>query len=82
MCSSDLLDVYSAVYSATTESANQGIPVSQMLSTGDDPVTWGSVGWNSVGWNSVGWNSVGWNSVGWNSVGWNSVGWNSSTWDD
>ena len=79
---SGYLDVYSAVYSATTESANQGIPVSQMLSTGDDPVTWGSVGWNSVGWNSVGWNSVGWNSVGWNSVGWNSVGWNSSTWDD
>ena len=76
------LDVYSAVYSTTSESANTGIAVSQMLSTGADPITSGSVGWNSVGWNSVGWNSVGWNSVGWNSVGWNSVGWNSSTWDD
>ena len=81
------LDVYAAVYGTTTESANQGITVSQMLATGDDAVAWGSVGWNSVGWNSVGWNSVGWNSVGWNSVGWNSVGWNSVgwnslTWDD
>jgi serine protease AprX len=74
------LDVYSAVYSNTTESANTGILPSQLLYTGHDPITWGSVGWNSVGWNSVGWNSVGWNSVGWNSVGWNSVGWNSDYW--
>jgi len=81
------VNAYYSVYKATTDSANQGIIVSQMLSSGDDPIAWGSVGWNSVGWNSVGWNSVGWNSVGWNSVGWNSVGWNSVgwnslTWDD
>ena len=79
---SGYLDVQAAVNGLTTESANTGIPVSQMLSSSEDPVAWNNVGWNSVGWNSVGWNSVGWNSVGWNSVGWNSVGWNSSTWDD
>jgi serine protease AprX len=76
------LDVYAAVNGTTTQSANTGIVVSNMLTTGTNPVTWGSVGWNSVGWNSVGWNSVGWNSVGWNSVGWNSVGWNASLWDN
>jgi serine protease AprX len=76
------LDISAAVNSATTQSANTGITISNMLTTGSDPVTWGSVGWNSVGWNSVGWNSVGWNSVGWNSVGWNSVGWNSDVWED
>jgi serine protease AprX len=76
------LDVSSAVYGTTTESANQGLIPSMMLFTGQDDIDFTSVGWNSVGWNSVGWNSVGWNSVGWNSVGWNSVGWNSSTWDD
>ena len=69
------LDIYSAVYSTTTRSANTGILASQLLSTGSDPIAWNSVGWNSVGWNSVGWNSVGWNSVGWNSVGWNSDYW-------
>jgi serine protease AprX len=74
---SGYLDVQAAVNGTTTESANTGISVSQMLSSGDNPVAW-----DSVGWNSVGWNSVGWNSVGWNSVGWNSVGWNSSIWDD
>lgn len=79
---SGCLDVEAAVNGSTTESANTGIAVSMMLTTGSDPVVWDSVGWNSVGWNSVGWNSVGWNSVGWNSVGWNSVGWNTSTWDD
>jgi serine protease AprX len=69
------LDVYAAVKGTTTQSANTNILPSQLLSTGTDPITFGSVGWNSVGWNSVGWNSVGWNSVGWNSVGWNSDYW-------
>ena len=82
-----LVDAEAAVYGISTESANQGITPSYMLTTGEDAIAfdsvgWNSVGWNSVGWNSVGWNSVGWNSVGWNSVGWNSVGWNSLTWDD
>ena len=76
------LDVFAAVNGGTIESANTGIAVSNMLTSGSNPVTWGTVGWNSVGWNSVGWNSVGWNSVGWNSVGWNSVGWNSGIWDN
>jgi serine protease AprX len=75
------LDIYAAVNGMSTQSANTGIVVSNMLTTGSNPVTWGSAGWNSVGWDSVGWNSVGWNSVGWNSVGWNSVGWNASVWD-
>jgi subtilisin family serine protease len=81
------VDAYAAVSGTTTNSANQGIMPSQLLTTGANGIAlnsvgWNSVGWNSVGWNSVGWNSVGWNSVGWNSVGWNSVGWNSSTWDE
>ena len=79
---SGYLNTLSAVMGTSTQTANTGFAPSQMLTTGSDPITWGSVGWNSVGWNSVGWNSVGWNSVGWNSVGWNSVGWNSSIWDN
>lgn len=70
-----ILDVFAALNSTTMENADTGVQPSQLLTTGSDPVTFGSVGWNSVGWNSVGWNSVGWNSVGWNSVGWNSDYW-------
>lgn len=69
------LDIYAAVNGTSSNSANTGFLPSHLLSTGSNPITWGSVGWNSVGWNSVGWNSVGWNSVGWNSVGWNSDYW-------
>ena len=69
------LDIFAAVNGTTNKSANTNLIPSQLLSTGSEPITWGSVGWNSVGWNSVGWNSVGWNSVGWNSVGWNSDYW-------
>ncbi len=74
------LDVYAAVMGTSTESANAGLLPSQLLTTGPEPITWGSVGWNTVGWNTVGWNTVGWNTVGWNTVGWNTVGWNSDYW--
>jgi len=77
-----ILDIYAAVNGTTTESANTGIPASQMLTNDSDPTSWNSVGWNTVGWNTVGWNTVGWNTVGWNTVGWNTVGWNTSIWDD
>ena len=69
------LDIHAAVYGATMQSANTNINASQLLWTGSNPVTWGSVEWNSVEWNSVEWNSVEWNSVEWNSVEWNSDYW-------
>jgi serine protease AprX len=57
-------------YGSVTDipTANSGLPVSQLLYTGSDPVQWNSVNWNSVNWNSVNWNSVNWNSVNWNSI--------------
>jgi serine protease AprX len=69
------LDVLAAVAGTTTDSSNTGFVASQLLWTGDEPVTWESVNWNSVNWNSVNWNSVNWNSVNWNSVNWNAVAW-------
>jgi serine protease AprX len=70
------LDVHVALTTYTTENANTGLTASQLLWTGEEPITWESVAWNSVAWNSVAWNSVAWNSVAWNSVAWNSVAWN------
>lgn len=74
------LDIYAAVKTRTTASANTNTLPSKLLTTGLQPITWGSTGWNSVGWNTVGWNTVGWNTVGWNTVGWNTVGWNTDYW--
>jgi serine protease AprX len=69
------LDVYDLITTTTTESANTGIEASQLLWTGDDPITWGSVNWGSVNWGSVNWGSVNWGSVNWGSVNWGSVSW-------
>ena len=69
------LDVSAAIKGTTSNSSNTGLLPSYLLSTGPEPISWGSVGWNSVGWNTVGWNTVGWNTVGWNTVGWNSDYW-------
>lgn len=71
-----LLDIYAAVRSATTQSANTNTQASRLLFSGSNAVNWNSVNWNSVNWNSVNWNSVNWNSVNWNSVNWNSDIWN------
>jgi serine protease AprX len=69
------LDVYDAITTATTGTANTGLEASQLLWTGDDPITWGSVNWGSVNWGSVNWGSVNWGSVNWGSVNWGSVSW-------
>ena len=69
------LDIYVAVHSLSLDSANTGIPISQLLVLDQNVDVSGSVMWNSVMWNSVMWNSVMWNSVMWNSVMWNSDYW-------
>lgn len=69
------LDIFAAVKTQTTDTANTDLLPSQLLTTGTEPITWASMGWNSMGWNSMGWNSVGWSSMGWNSMGWNSDYW-------
>lgn len=69
------LDAYAAVHNSSNEVTNTGIDASQLLWTGEDPLTWDSVAWNSVAWNSVAWNSVAWNSVAWNSVKLDGIFW-------
>jgi serine protease AprX len=69
------LDIDAAVRGTTTKNSNTGLMASHLLTTGSEPITWGSAGWNSVGWNTVGWNTVGWNTVGWNTASWNSDYW-------
>ncbi|RMG90998.1 MAG: hypothetical protein D6706_18690, partial [Chloroflexi bacterium] len=69
------LDIYNAVHTFTSETANTGIPTSQLLWTGEAPVNWSSVNWSSVNWSSVNWSSVNWSSVNWSSVNWSSVHW-------
>lgn len=76
------LDIPAAVYGTTTESANTGIAVSNLLTTGPNGVLSPSVNWSSVNWSSVNWSSVNWSSVNWSSVNWSSVNWSSDHWDD
>ncbi|HEX6605551.1 MAG TPA: S8 family peptidase [Chloroflexia bacterium] len=70
-----LLNIEAALKGSSTQNANTGIPASQMLWTGNEPVTWDSINWNSINWNSINWNSVNWNSINWNSINWNSDDW-------
>jgi serine protease AprX len=64
------LDIYAAVHTPTSESANTGLSASQLLWDGSEPITWNSVNWGSVNWGSVNWGSVNWGSVNWGSTYW------------
>lgn len=77
------LDIHAAVHGTSTESANTGTRINDLLFTGTEPVQWGSVNWGSVNWGSVNWGSVNWGSVNWGSVNWGSVNWGASdvSWD-
>ncbi len=69
------LDIYAAVTGNTTQTANTGIRASQLLWSGQDPITWGTVNWSSVNWSTVNWSSVNWSTVNWSSVNWSSDTW-------
>lgn len=69
------LDVFAAIHDTSLEAANNGLPASQLLWSGSDPILWGSVNWGSVNWGSVNWGSVNWGAVNWGTVNWSSVYW-------
>jgi serine protease AprX len=54
------LDIYAAVKGTTTNSANTGLPISQVLATSAGSTNWGSANWGSANWGSANWGSVNW----------------------
>jgi serine protease AprX len=72
---SGYLDIYAAVRSNTSQSANTGTLASLLLWTGPTPPLWGSTYWNSVNWSSVNWSSVNWSSVNWSNGTWGGDDW-------
>jgi serine protease AprX len=86
------LNVYEALTTPTTESANQGIVPHQLLAkmaliaywssqNGEETIDWASVDWDAVNWDAVDWDAVNWNAVNWNAVNWNAVNWNAVNWN-
>lgn len=54
------LDAYAAVTDTTTDSANTGIAMSQILSGNGRAQTWNSASWGSASWGSASWGSDYW----------------------
>jgi serine protease AprX len=60
------LDIYAAITTPTTESANQDIVPPMLLAKMAMIVYWSSQnGEENINWENVDWNSVNWNSVNW-----------------
>jgi serine protease AprX len=85
------LDVYTAVNSPTTESANEDVMPHMALAqmaliaywanqNDAETIDWSAVDWSSVNWDNVDWDAVDWDSVNWGSVNWGSVNWGSVNW--
>ena len=69
------LDVYAAVTSTTTATANTGLTISKMLFTGSSPANSGSASWGSASWGSASWGSANWDAASWGSASWGSDYW-------
>ena len=69
------LDIYNAIKTKTTASANTGVPISKLLLTNATTGPSSKMMWDSVSWSSVSWSSVSWSSVSWSSVSWSSDYW-------
>ncbi len=74
--SSPYLDVYTALTTPSTETANQGVVPHMLLAkmaliaywssdNGEENIDWGAINWDAVNWNAVNWKRVSWNSVSW-----------------
>jgi serine protease AprX len=85
------LDVYTAVNSPTTESANEDVMPHMALAqmaliaywanqNDAETIDWSAVDWSSVNWDNVDWDAVDWDAVDWDSVNWGSVNWGSVNW--
>lgn len=69
------LDLYAALHVSTTATANTGTQISQLLTTGPEPLidadgTWSSINWSSINWSSINWSSINWSSINWSSTYW------------
>ncbi len=71
------LNIAAAIKRDTTESANTGVPMSRLLTTGNtrDGQIVGSL--FSLNWDSVSWSTVSWSTVSWSTVSWSTVSWSS-----
>ncbi len=86
------LDIYAALTTPTTESANAGVIPHELLAkmaliaywasqNGEEDIDWENIDWDAVNWDAVNWNAVNWNAVNWNAVNWNAVNWNAVNWN-
>jgi len=50
------LDAYAAVQGTTTQSANTGLIISQLLASGANPIN-STVNWNAVNWSGSVWDN-------------------------
>ena len=69
------LDIDAAVRGTTNESANTGVPPSNLLTTGNRGLLPVAINLNGINQLSVNWSSVNWSSVNWSSVNWSSDYW-------
>jgi len=69
------VNIANALRTKTTATANTGLKVSHLLTTGSKPVTWPGLTWNSIEWASIEWASIEWASIEWASIEWASDWW-------
>jgi serine protease AprX len=64
------LDVYAAVKGDTTAYANEGLTISQILWSDDEPMNWTAANWTAANWTAANWTAANWTAANWTSIVW------------
>lgn len=75
------VDIYAAIHTKSTESANTSVPISQLLMTNTPVDANRKTVWDSISWSSISWSSISWSSISWSSNSWSSISWSSDYWE-
>ncbi len=71
------LNIAAAVKRDTTESANTGVSMSRLLTSGSAGIMQVVDSLLGLNWDSVSWSTVSWSTVSWSTVSWSTVSWSS-----
>jgi serine protease AprX len=69
------LDIYAAVHGTSTESANIGTSISQLLWAENTPVVWDTANWDVARWKITEWDVARWKAADWDVARWKNTEW-------
>lgn len=67
-------------YVGTPGYANQGLTISEHLTTADGTVAYNSASWSTASWSTASWSTASWSTASWSTASWSTSNWSTASW--